>query len=518
MEWFTKHPSSYRILFLTLFELLDFDHRSAPTAQRVVAWLATFLAELVLMVIFGAHSVLYEGNDAVLFTAAPTPRNRSDPLTQTMGFFHVLKNPWRAIPCTREGGCGKSFSSPVLLRRHLSYPSCLAAHRRRPCPQCNKRVVQGPGRLQTDCTCESTCAICQFHFFSRDSFTRHVRYQKETGSCLTTAHLLTTAAIDEVLTCPRGCARTFEGSARGQLYEFHVESAVRYGCCNVYLKLEEMVCDCLMSFQDSDDPNRRRRYFHHVEHCDEASPERKANVAARVDRGQAARQGPASTTARARPKPSQSKAKAKATPNRKATDPVTGKKSRAPLPTPAKKFYSRKVLTVFACDGCDYACPGSQSRSRDMGTHVSKCRLASDELKKLCEITQMRLSKPIKPSDDRLSTFKCPCGRDYTKSGRRARDFCLHVEKCSQATAAIRAEAKATYRARKDHAASNATPAVPSDGPSSAGPSSDGPSSAGPSSGGLYPAGPSSARGTSDDPFLLDRPRALMLSNNEKAI
>lgn len=135
MKHYVENHRHYQILSLELFALPTFDHRGATAFGRLYAWAVTFLVEAVLMVLFGAHSILY-GEHPAFFNLPATFRagNKSDPLTQTMGCWkHAVNTPRDLLTCPRD--CGKAFHDLHWLNKHLSYPTCEAGLQRKPCPQ-----------------------------------------------------------------------------------------------------------------------------------------------------------------------------------------------------------------------------------------------------------------------------------------------------------------------------------------------------------------------------------------------
>lgn len=76
-ELWHEHSDKYEIVYLELLCLPEFSHRNASNWLRVQASLLCLLAESVLMLLFGAHSVLYQGSDAVAFTFSTSSASAS---------------------------------------------------------------------------------------------------------------------------------------------------------------------------------------------------------------------------------------------------------------------------------------------------------------------------------------------------------------------------------------------------------------------------------------------------------
>lgn len=243
-EWI-KNPDQYEIVYLELWCIPDFRHRKASTWERVQASLLCLLAESVLMLLFGAHSVLHQDSSAVAFLFSTvlasssdnepfiTPTNRSDPLKTPPSKKHCQKtNDKVDFACWL---CGKLFRTAQAYARHMDAPSCAAAAQPYACSQCNKFLNVTGG-----CQCHNTCDGCSFTFASLSDFRDHLNRRYSDNACPPTNNILVQKAVKgESMPCPF-CGRVFTGDHYVRNFNRHVAAARAHGRCHsnrVYAKV-----------------------------------------------------------------------------------------------------------------------------------------------------------------------------------------------------------------------------------------------------------------------------------------
>lgn len=130
-ELWHEHSDKYEIVYFELLCLPEFSHRNASTWLRIQASLLCLLAESVLMLLFGAHSVLHQNSDAVAFTFSTSSASASatHPFVKPTNCSDPLKTPptKKHGEATRDKGdlsctlCGKMFKTPLAYARHMRH-------------------------------------------------------------------------------------------------------------------------------------------------------------------------------------------------------------------------------------------------------------------------------------------------------------------------------------------------------------------------------------------------------------